>query len=72
MNMLDKEGVLRVNGDECMYGLKSNDGTRQGPTRKGIGFMTNPICIAKKLQKRCPNRTGEQVHMHVRLENGRT
>ena len=72
MNMLNKEGVLRVNGDQCMYGLKSNDGAREGPARKGVGFMTNSICIANKLQKRCPNRKGEQVHRHVILENGRT
>ena len=72
MNIFNKEGVLRVNGDQCMYGLKSNDGIREGPARKGIGFMTTPVCIAQRLQRRCPNRKGEHAHRHMTLENGRT
>ena len=34
--------------------------------------MTNSVCLAKQLEKRCPNKTGKEVHCHVRLENGRT
>ena len=54
-----------------MYGLKSKDGEYVGPARKGTGFMTNSICVAQKLNKRCPNRQGHQVHRHVILSNGR-
>ena len=70
VKLLKKEGVIKVNGDQCMYGLRSRDGDHEGPARKGIGFMTNSICIAQKLNKRCPNRRGHQVHRHVILENG--
>ena len=71
-SLLAKEDVIRVDADQCMYGLKSYDGERGGPARKGIGFMTNSVCIANKPRRRCPNRTGQQVHNHVALENGRT
>ena len=67
-----RHGVLRVVGDQCRYELTSNDGQRIGPARKRAGFMTNSVCLAKELEKRCPNRNGEEVHCHVRLENGRT
>ena len=31
--------------------------------------MTNSVCVAKRLEKRCPNRAGHEVYHHVRLEN---
>ena len=34
--------------------------------------MTLSVCVADKLRKRCPNRSGQHVHQHVVLENGRT
>lgn len=66
--MLNKHGVMRTNGDQCMCGLRSHDGVREGPARKGIGFITNSICIAKKSSRRCPNRRGEMLHKHVVLK----
>ena len=71
-NILEKEGVLRVTGDQCRYGLKAADKHRTGLARKRIGFMTNSVCVAQKLEKRCPNKPGNEVHKHVRLEDGRT
>ena len=71
-DLLRKDGVMRVDADQCMYGLKSYDGERTGPARKGTGFLTNSVCIADQLRRRCPNRKGQQVHRHVILENGRT
>lgn len=38
---------------------------------KSTRFLTNSPCVAKPLTKRCPNWEGDQVHNHVRLENGR-
>ena len=35
------------------------------------GFLTNSPCVAKQLERRCPNRPGVKKHDHVRLENGR-
>ena len=69
--VLKKHGVIRVVGDQCQYGLKSEDQGRVGPARVRIGFMTNSICLARRFEKRCPNRLGEEVHQHVVLTNGR-
>ena len=70
--MLKKAGVTRVVGDQCMYGLKANEGDRWGPARKSTGFMTNSACVAQALQQRCPNTRNDQVHKHVVLQSGRT
>ena len=34
--------------------------------------MTKSVCVAKRLQERCPNKGGHQPLWHVRLESGRT
>ena len=65
-------GVMRVTGDQCMYGLKSKDGDMEGPARKRTGFLTNSVCVAKQLTRKCPNSSGYTVHHHIRLEGGRT
>ena len=43
----------------------------EAPAGKRTGFLTNAVCIAKRLTKRCPNKLGYQVHRHVVLTNGR-
>ena len=42
-DLLKQEGVIKVIGDQCRYGLKSHDGTREGPARKSTWFLTNQI-----------------------------
>ena len=63
--VMKRHGVTRVVGDQCMYGLKSKEKGHEGPARKRTGFMTNSVCIAQQLQRRCPNRTGHVVHTHT-------
>ena len=63
--------MQRAIGDQCQYGLKAKDGNQEGPARKSTGFLTNSPCIAKQLCKRCPNRSGQEIHKHIRLEAGR-
>ena len=70
-DLLRQEGVTKVVGDQCRFGLKVHDGLREGPARKSTRFLKNSPCMAKQLQKRCPNRSGEKKHNHVRFENGR-
>ena len=70
--ILKKQGVIKVTGDQCMYGLQSSDGHRTGSARKRTGFMTNSACVAKQLERRCLNKFGYEVHHHIRLECGRT
>ena len=67
---LARQGVVRVVGDQCQYGLRSHDGQREGPARKSIGFITNSPCIGKRLSKRCPNKLGMKIHAHIILING--
>ena len=69
--LLKEEGVQRVVGDQCMYGLKAREGNRIGPARKGTGFSTNSPFVAKRLCNRCPNWDGQRVCNHVRLDNGK-
>ena len=71
-SILKNQDVVKVVGDQCMYGLKVRDKEREGPAQKRTGFMTNSMCIAQQLMQRCPNKKGFEVHRHVRLENGRT
>ena len=70
-NMLQRQGVIRVTGDQCRYGLTSYDGSRVGFARKSSGFMTNSQCIAKRMSLRCPNKMGHKVHELVILISGR-
>ena len=70
--VLQKQGVTKVTGDQCMYGLQSNDGHRTGLARKRTGFMTNSAFIARQFEKRCPKQFVHEVHRHVRLECGHT
>ena len=70
-NMMRRQGVIRVTGDQCRYGLKFHDGSREGPARKRIRFLTNSPCVAKRLSLKCPNVVSNQVHEHVVLINGR-
>ena len=69
--IMNRSGVQRVVGDQCQFGLKSKDHEGIGPARKRTGFLTNAICIAKRLHKKCPNNNQHQVHRHVTLANGR-
>ena len=71
VKMLKRQGVVRVTGDQCRYGLTSNDGQRTGPARKRTSFMTNSPCIAQKVSLRCPNTSEYRVRDHVILINGR-
>ena len=54
-----------------MYGLKIKDKDKVGLARTSIGCMTNSLCIATALSRRCPNTRPHQVHERIRLEDGR-
>ena len=67
--LMSRDGVQRVVGDPCQYGLKSRDQFGEAPARKRF---TNAVCIAKRLQQqRCFNKPSYQVHRHVVLINGK-
>ena len=66
------EGVMRVVGDQCRCGLKSEDHRGEGPAKKPTGIMTNSPCIALQLKSRCPpTKNGYQVHRNAQVQGGR-
>ena len=68
---MNRQGVQRVVGDQCQFGLKSKDEEGVGLARERTGFLTNAVCIARRLNKKCPKTNKYQVHKHVILTNGR-
>ena len=70
--LVARHGVIRVIGDQCMYGFKSRDEMGAGFALRRTGSSTNPACIAMRLSNLCPNGRGDQVHRRAVLEGGRT
>ena len=68
---MNREGVQRAVGDQCQCGLKSSDDKGTAPARKRTGFLTNAVCIAQRLNRKCPNRREYKSHRHIALEIGR-
>ena len=69
--ILNCEGVMKVVGDQCRYGLTTRDKEQEGWARKRIGSVTHLVHIAQQLGRKRPNRGGYVVHQHIRLEGGR-
>ena len=69
--MLRRQGVVRVTGDQCRYGLTPNDGYRENPAKTRASFMTHSQCIATKLSLHCPNTKERKAHDRVILTDGR-
>ena len=61
-DILKMEGVMIVVGVQCCYGSRARSKLGDGPARKATGFMANSPCVALRLQRRCPNRSGYAVH----------
>lgn len=62
--VLALDGVERVRGDQCQYGLQV--GPDGGPSKKPTDFMVNGKHMAKRLSMRC-----QGGHTHVPPMNGR-
>ena len=71
MDVMKMQGVQKVVGNQCRYGLKAKGEQGLGPARKTTGIMTNLPCIALQLQRRCPKKGGYQIHQHVQLIAGK-
>ena len=55
VDMLDRNGVLRIVGDQCQYGQSDE---LDNPVKKATGWMTNSPCVAEALSKRCSGLKG--------------
>ena len=65
---MKKEGVLLIEADQCMFGLKTwGDGrSKLVPAKKPTKFMTNSRALGKELCRKCDNS-----HEHQSLVDGR-
>ena len=53
--------VCRVVGNMCMFDMMQEDSEGVARIRKATGFMTNPLCIAERLEVKC-----DGMHRHIR------
>jgi hypothetical protein len=59
-NVLRRQSVQRVQGDQCQYGAEIQRGKHKGqPILKPTGFMTNSPAVARALSLRCNGTHGE-------------
>ena len=65
-DLLGQEGVHRVRGDVCMYGMTSRDALGEAPARKPTAWITNSRIIAEEMSLKC-----DGAHRHVALVSGR-
>jgi len=57
--LLERNDVQRVHGDQCQYGATAAHGpSKGGPIKKPTGFMTNSPEVAAALSKRCTGQGG--------------
>ena len=66
MKLMEEFGVYTVRGDMCRFGMSSEDSLGSAPVKKPTGWMTNSLCIADAMEKRCSGG-----HRHVQLTDGR-
>ena len=65
-NLAKEQGVIRVKADQCMYGLETEVKGETRPVRKRTGFLTNSVCVADELSRRC-----DGSHLYFTLMEGR-
>ena len=66
-------GVDITTFDMCCFGMMATQDGMEGPVRKRTKVASNSREVHKRMNKKCPNDTGEgERHVHVVLEGGRT
>ena len=66
MKLMRLPGVIRVNADQCAFGLVTEvDGVKKA-AKKPTGFLTKSWCVARELDRKCPGG-----HEHFSLIEGR-
>ena len=67
-NMAKKQGVLVIESDQCMFGLKTwgDNRSKMVPAKKPTKFMTNSRALGNELQRKC-----DAKHEHQPLVDGR-
>ena len=62
-----------VRSSMCRFGMTTGNKTTRGLVYTPTDFMTNSICIADQLDRKCLNGAlGRKDHNHLLLESGRT
>ena len=68
---MKNERVFKTDADMCQFNLKSEDADGNGLVMKPTRFMSNSMCIIKRLSERCTKKEGIEMHRHVQLTCGR-
>ena len=75
--VLARQGVEKVIGHMCTFGMESADACGPGLVYKPTGFMSNARLVLDRLERKCENARhrargeGELCHRHVELTNNR-
>ena len=71
--LLKLPGVIWTRAHMCAFGKTMKDANGcERYIKKATGFMTNSVCIGRRLNKVCPNMRNPQSHEHVIVEGQRT
>ena len=60
-------GVIKVNADQCAFGLTTKVEGEERLVKKPIGFLTNSWCVARDLDRKC-----DISHAHFSLMESRS
>ena len=67
MELQQANGIITCTADQCMYGLQTTVREKElAPARKRTKFMTNSVCLADELRRKC-----DRSHLHQHLVGGR-
>ena len=51
LELMRKEGVYKVRGDMCTWGMNQSDNQGEEPIKKPTGFLTNPMKLRTNSQR---------------------
>ena len=66
VQFMNKYDLTKTTGHMCMYGMRGEDKTGEGPVKKPTGWLTNSEWIKSAMSIKC-----EGHHRHVQLMGGK-
>ena len=70
-SLKSRVGVFEVISDMCRFGMKITDKDGTALVKKKTRYLTNSVCLASRLARRCANNGGPGDHRHADLCDGR-
>ena len=66
MEFMMRNGLDRIRGDMCCFGMKQQDEASWALIKKPTGYMCNSLYVRAELEKKCVGG-----HRHIQLMSGR-